>query len=1020
LICIIQIKLSIIFFFKLRIAQLLIYRLNFLYLIHPNSIYLFRMRLMGWVLVSYFIIFQCLLIYFPSYHCLLCNLHDKSALLQLKNSVIVLNSSPFPSGYDPCASYSSKTKSWNNDTDCCGWDGITCDSKSGQVIGLDLSCSLLRGELLGSNSSIFKLRHLQQLNLAFNDFFGSPIHSAIGDLVHLTHLYISGLNITGDVPSTISHLSKLLHLRIYRADLIYSYPIRSYSSMTLDDYTWNRLIHNATNLRQIYLLDINMSSIRERSFSLLTNLSSSLVSLLLIDTQIQGKFPTHILKLPNLQQIGLAGNENLRGELPNSNWTTPLTFLYLSETNFSGYIPDSIAHLKSLNELELWGCNFDGFLPPSLFNLTQLYHLYLSDNELVGPIPTQIAKFSKLSNLDLSGNMLNGSIPLGCYSLPSLLSLDLSHNQLTGSIGEFSANSLEYLSLSNNNLQGNFPTSIFQLQNLTCLSLSSTNLSGVIDFHQFSKLKELMSLDLSHNSLLSINFGNNFNYILPSLEYLVLSYCNIIFNFESNVELVFPSLQYLMLSSSNLSSFPKFLAPLQNLQDLDLSHNKIRGSIPKWFHENLLRSWKNMSYIDLSFNKLQGDLPIPPNGTKVFLVSNNELSGEIPSAMCNTSTLSILNLAHNNLTGLIPQCLGTFSSLWVLDLQENNLYGSLPLNFSKGNAFDTIKLNGNHLQGPIPRSLTHCTTLEVLDLGNNNIENMFPYWLETLPNLQVLSLRSNKFHGVITSLGTKLPFPRLRIFDISNNYFTGLLPTSYIHNFQGMMDASDNQTGLKYLGNNTSYNDSIVIMMKGQEIELQRILTVFTTIDLSNNMFEGEVPKVIGELHSLKGLNLSHNRITGTIPPSLGNLSNLEWLDLSWNQLKGEIPMALTNLNFLAVLNLSENQFEGMIPTGGQFNTFENDSYVGNPLLCGIPLSKSCKEDKERPPRSTLDEGESGFGWKVVVVGYGFGMMFGIILGCNVFFAGKPQWLATLVEAVLNVRLTRTNTINRANGWRRN
>jgi len=198
--------------------------------------------------------------------------------------------------------------------------------------------------------------------------------------------------------------------------------------------------------------------------------------------------------------------------------------------------------------------------------------------------------------------------------------------------------------------------------------------------------------------------------------------------------------------------------------------------------------------------------------------------------------------------------------------------------------------------------------------------------------------------------------------------------------------------------------------MKGHEIKLEKILTVFTAIDLSNNMFEGEVPKVIGELHSLKGLNLSHNRITGTISMSLGNLSNLEWLDLSWNHLKGEIPMALTNLNFLAVLNLSENQFEGMIPTGKQFNTFENDSYAGNPKLCGIPLSKPCKEDNKMLPHSALDEEESGFGWKAVVVGYACGMMFGIILGCNVFFAGKPQWLARLVEAFLNVRLTRTNT----------
>ena len=106
------------------------------------------------------------------------------------------------------------------------------------------------------------------------------------------------------------------------------------------------------------------------------------------------------------------------------------------------------------------------------------------------------------------------------------------------------------------------------------------------------------------------------------------------------------------------------------------------------------------------------------------------------------------------------------------------------------------------------------------------------------------------------------------------------------------------RNGLNYM-DKSLYNDSVVVVMKGQFMDLERILFAFTTIDLSN-MFEGEIPKVIGELHSLKGLNLSHNSITGTIPPSLGNLRNLELLDLSWNQLKGEIPLALTNLNFLS------------------------------------------------------------------------------------------------------------------------
>jgi len=45
-------------------------------------------------------------------------------------------------------------------------------------------------------------------------------------------------------------------------------------------------------------------------------------------------------------------------------------------------------------------------------------------------------------------------------------------------------------------------------------------------------------------------------------------------------------------------------------------------------------------------------------------------------------------------------------------------------------------------------------------------------------------------------------------------------------------------------------------------------------------------------------------------------------------------------------LNLSQNHLEGIIPTGQQFDTFGNDSYEGNTMLCGFILSKSCKNDQ--------------------------------------------------------------------------
>jgi len=141
------------------------------------------------------------------------------------------------------------------------------------------------------------------------------------------------------------------------------------------------------------------------------------------------------------------------------------------------------------------------------------------------------------------------------------------------------------------------------------------------------------------------------------------------------------------------------------------------------------------------------------------------------------------------------------------------------------------------------------------------------------------------------------------------------------------------------------------------------------------------------------------------------------------NQLTGEIPEALRNLNFLSVLNLSKNHLEGVIPTGQQFDTFGNDSYEGNTMLCGFPLSKSCKNDEGQPPHSVSedeDEDESGFSWKAVAIGYACGTIFGLLLGYIVLFTRKPQRFARLVELIFNTRLKRKNNRASANCRRLN
>ena len=206
---------------------------------------------------------------------------------------------------------------------------------------------------------------------------------------------------------------------------------------------------------------------------------------------------------------------------------------------------------------------------------------------------------------------------------------------------------------------------------------------------------------------------------------------------------------------------------------------------------------------------------------------------------------------------------------------------------------------------------------------------------------------------------------------------------------------------------------------------MERVLTILTSIDFSNNSFRGEMPKIIGRLKSLKGLNFSYNNLTGYIPSSIGNLTNLECLDLSFNKLGGEIPSRLVDLTSLEVLKLSHNQLKGRIPSGNQFNTFTNDSYTENLGLCGFPLSRTCDNHKaKQPPPPTLQqdenlEHENGFCWQAVSIGYACGTIFGMFMGYLMFKIGKPKCLVRMVKLEQHIMLRRLKKNAHKRGGRR-
>ncbi|KAK3404327.1 hypothetical protein EUGRSUZ_K00636, partial [Eucalyptus grandis] len=965
----------------------------------------------------------------------LCLEDEMSALLQFKERYEIANVSD-----DPLSR--PKTLSWKNNLDCCSWDGIKCNENTGHVIVLDLGSSFLYGSI-DNNSTLFQLAHLERLNLSFNHFNYSQIPSRVGDLPRLTHLDVSFSVFSGQVPSEIFKLRRLVYLNLCcNLD-----PHASTLLLEMKPPGLRRLAQNLTSLEVLQLGAVNTSS---KVPTNLVNLSS-LRELNMDVCSLHGVFPSAIFNLPKLRLLGVADNEALTGRLPDFNSSSPLKKLRMlgtsffgelpasignlrslqildldSETcNLTGSLPASIGNLPSLSYLDIGGCKFSGSIPASFANLSNLKNLDVSMNpftpqsissfswlwknkklarlnleqiNLYGEIPPSIGNLSQLATLSFADNQLTGTIVSQLMNLTQLTDLYLQSNQLSGSIPSWLMNmtGLVVLDLVENKFHGEIPSSISQLQNLQVLALAKNNFSGTVDLDNFLKLKQLGVLHLSSNRLS----------------------CR-----KSSMNVIPPQLQVLGLASCNLSEFPAFLQNQEDMNWLDLSDNNIRG-VPFWvwkgtfkymqylnLSRNLLTGLDRyypinpllMYTIDLSHNLLKGPPPEAPPSILSYIVSNNSLTGALPPWICNLSSAITLDLSSNNLTGVLPVCLGNISkSLMILNLKGNNFHGSIPELLVTGTDLTMLDLSDNQLQGKLPRSLANCKMLEFINFANNHIVDTFPSWLGSLSKLHVLILRANKLHGVIERPKSSPTFFKLRILDLSNNAFTGKLPIEFFQSWNAMKSKTGKFTYMhrnlrprRYLSFTYYgyYDFSMTVYYKGLKLYYPKISEVFAVIDLSNNLFKGEIPGAIGDLKGLQGLNLSFNFFNGHIPTLLGNLTALESLDLSWNNFSGEIPQKLIELGFLSFLNMSYNNLTGSVPRGKQFDTFSDDSFKGNPGLCGEFISKKCQDSRHASGQPSAHQEEDlglpiELNWKIILTGYGSGLVIGVVVA-NVFISWK-------------------------------
>ncbi|KAK9161982.1 hypothetical protein Syun_002884 [Stephania yunnanensis] len=810
---------------------------------------------------------------------------------------------------------------------------------------------------------------------------------ASAELHHLQVLTLSGCDLGGSIGTSLLNLSSLSHLDLSHNEITY-FP--------------QQMFH----LPNLKVLDLSYN------FNLIGSLpeflpGTALQQLFLTYTNYTGRIPHSIGNLKQLTNFQV-GNCGFFGPLPHSlGDLEQLAFLDLSWNNFEGQVPSSFSNFSRLEELDMFFNGFVGPLPSLKASCMTIAQIRLSFNEFSGPIPSSYANLPNLTHLHLSNNQLNGTIPPSLFTLPSLQEMYLDQNNFIGILDDEAfpnsiSSPLTRLDLSYNLLEGSIPKFISKFTSLEYLDLSSNNFHGAVDPRMFTSLKNLSVIHLSDNIMLLID--------------------------TSDLVITIPSLSEFAASSCNLSAVPRFLRYQPQLNSLNLSDNQIQGKMPDWLWTNLEsvdlsnnslvgfedpfsnHSSNSLEILDLSSNHFEGSLPIfpssletldlssnhfegsPPNfpkGMDTISLSKNKFTGAIPLTICNSSW-SRIDLSHNQISGEIPSCL--FNSIMgrypisVIDLSKNKLQGMIPDTFGSECLLQGLNLNGNQLEGPLPRSLVNCRDLNVLDLGNNQIDDTFPFWLEHLESLQVLMLQSNKFHGPIKRRHiANSSFESLHIMSLSANSFTGHLPLEYFPSLylKGMYENDDHQTSHSAMSDVTY--TFLMFPNKGQALEYSSVqIPVLNAIDLSSNLFDGEIPTSIGDYKSLMSLNLSHNSLVGKIPSSLANLRQLESLDLSNNDLVGEIPSELTSLTFLSVLNVSLNHLIGIIPSGRQFDTFPSSSFEGNSRLCGIQVQIDCNPNKSgnvAPPSDHVNQSNgANFEWIFTVAGYGSGLVVGVVI----------------------------------------
>ncbi|CAE6076094.1 unnamed protein product [Arabidopsis arenosa] len=430
-----------------------------------------------------------------------------------------------------------------------------CFSRFSKLQVLDLSSNHLSGKIPYFISDFKSMEYLSLLDNEFEGLFSLGLITKLAELKVFKLSSRSGMlqveetNISSGLQSQLSSIS-MPHCNLGK----------------IPGFLWHQ--------KELRVIDLSNNMLSGVFPTWLLENNTELQALLLQNNSY--KTLTLPRTMRKLQFLDLSAN-NFNNQLPKDVGLilTSLRHLNLSNNEFQGNMPSSMARMENIEFMDLSYNNFSGKLPRNLFTgCYSLSWLKLSHNRFRGPIIRKSSDETSLITLIMDNNMFTGKIPRTLLNLRMLSVIDLSNNFLTGTIprwlGKFF---LEVLRISNNRLQGTIPPSLFIIPYLWLLDLSGNFLSGSLPPRSSSDFGYI--LDLHNNNLT----GSIPDTLWDGLRLLDLRNNKL----SGNIPLFrsTPSISVVLLRGNNLTGkIPVELCGLRNVRMLDFAHNRLNESIP--------------------------------------------------------------------------------------------------------------------------------------------------------------------------------------------------------------------------------------------------------------------------------------------------------------------------------------------------------------------------------------------------------------------------------------------------------